>query len=83
MSFLQLYPRRPVIVEPAVDGRPDPAVFIGEGLAPRFEIDDRQPRVAEADAPVGRDPRALTIRAAVCEASDRRRDHVACDGPAA
>ncbi len=56
------------VVELAVDDDVQAPVFAGDRLVPGRQVDDAQPRVAEAHAMPGLKPGALTIRPAVGQA---------------
>src|SRR5262249_30869148 len=59
-----------IIVELAIDDDPGALVFVGDGLIAGHQIDDAEPRMAEADAPMWRDPGALPVGTAMMEAGD-------------
>jgi hypothetical protein len=62
----QLHPEFLVVVDLAVEDDRDRPVLVEHGLVGGGrEVDDREPPEAEADAPVGRRPEALAIRAAM------------------
>ena len=67
------------VVELAVDDDVEAVVFVGERLIAGREVDDAQPRVAEARTPVRRDPDCLGVGAAVHEAGRRTRQSVGGD----
>ncbi len=55
------------VVELAVDDDVERFVFVGDRLIAGGQVDDAQPRVPEAGAPVRGRPRRLVVRAAMHE----------------
>jgi hypothetical protein len=53
------------IIELTIDDDPYALVFVGDGLVTGCEIDNAQAGVSQADALIGGNPRAATIRAAM------------------
>jgi hypothetical protein len=60
---------RLIAVELAIDDDPCPFVLAGDRLVSRRKIDDAEPRMAEADTAVRRDPIAPPIRATMMKAA--------------
>ena len=56
-----------VVVELAVHDHVDRLILVRDRLVARGEVDDREPRMPHANAPVRRDPLALAVGAAVVE----------------
>ena len=65
--LFELSLNRFIAIEFAVDHDPSAAVFAGDGLVARRQVDDAETRVSERDSVVLRPPVALSIRAAMIE----------------
>ncbi len=70
---------RLVTVELAIDHDTCVRVFAGDRLIAGRKIDDAETAVTKADPPVGRNPQALSIRAAMPEAVGCPREHFVLD----
>ena len=64
------------VVELAVGDDAQPAVFVGDRLIAGLEIDDAQPRVAEAGAAIERGPDVLGVRTSMTQPPRRARDRL-------
>ena len=68
--------RRLEIVELAVDDDPRALVLARDRLIAGRQVDDAEPRMPQRDAPISRQPLALTVRSAVIEPPGRALDEV-------
>src|SRR5215813_11645780 len=71
-----------IAIELAVDDDACLLVLADDRLVAGREIDDAETRMAESDAPVGRNPMALPVRAAVLETAGCPSQHDVEDRPA-
>src|SRR5215472_5295141 len=67
-SFLELLLDRLITVEFAVHNNAKASIFVGDGLISGRQIDNAEPRVAEADAAISCNPMALAVRTTMMEA---------------
>src|SRR5881396_3351734 len=71
---------RLVTVELTIHDDPKHFVFVGDRLISSRQVDDAQPRVSQTDSTVGRDPVALSVRAAMTETHCRLLQRLGANG---
>src|SRR5207244_5638021 len=70
-SLFEFFLDRLVTVEFAIHDDPKRFVFVGDRLISSRQVDDAQPCVPQTNSTVGRDPVALSVRAAMTETPGR------------
>src|SRR5437867_4810867 len=79
-SLFKLLLNRLITVELTIHDDPKRFVLVRDWLISSRQVDDAQPRVSQTDSTVGRDPVALSVRAAMTETHCRLLQRLGANG---